>query len=353
MSFPEVQNKSEALFSEVTKLIEESRRSVAITVNSALTVLYWKVGRLINNEILKNKRAEYGEQIILNLSNELSLTYGKGWGLKQIRHCLRIAETFRDEQIVYALSRQFTWTHIRMISYIDDSLKRQFYLEMCRVEKWSTRVLRDKIDSMLFERTAISKKPEETIENDLQKLHEENKLTPDLVFRDPYFLDFLGLKDSYSEKDLEKAILNELEKFVLEIGQGFSFVERQKRMVIDHEDYHLDLLFYHRKLRRLVAIDLKLGKFEASYKGQMELYLRYLEKYDKEEGEESPLGLILCSEKSPEQIELLRLEESGIKVAEYMTELPPKELLEMKLQNAINLAKSQIEMRSYNEYDHR
>jgi predicted nuclease of restriction endonuclease-like (RecB) superfamily len=200
-----------------------------------------------------------------------------------------------------------------------------------------------------YERTAISKKPEKTISNDLKELRENDKLSLEMVFRDPYFLDFLGLKDTYSEKDLEKAILNELEKFILEIGQGFTFVERQKRMTIDNEDYHLDLLFFHRKLKRLVAIDLKLGKFKAAYKGQMELYLRYLEKHELEECEESPLGLILCSEKSPEQIELLKLEESGIKVAEYMTELPSKKLLEQKLRKAIEMAKTQIENRSSNE----
>jgi predicted nuclease of restriction endonuclease-like (RecB) superfamily len=353
MSFPEVQPKSEILFSEITNLIEESRKAVAVTVNSALTILYWKIGVLINNEILQRERAGYGEQIIANLSHELTIAYGNGWGVKQIRHCLRIAETFPDEQIVYALSRQFTWTHLRTISYVENDLKRQFYIEMCRIERWSTRILRDKIDSMLFERTAISKKPEETISKELEKLREDGKLLPEMVFRDPYFLDFLGLKDSFSEKDLERAILTELEKFILEIGQGFTFVERQKRMIIDNEDYHLDLLFYHRKLKRLVAIDLKLGKFKASYKGQMELYLRYLEKNEKESGEESPLGLILCSEKSPEQIELLKLEESGIKVAEYMIELPPKKLLEQKLHYAIELAKSQIESRSSNEYNNR
>ena len=347
----DVKHNSEVLFSEISDLIEESRKQVAVTVNAALTMLYWKVGKLINDEILLNQRADYGEQIVGNLSHKLYVTYGKGWGIKQIRHCLHTAETFPDEQIVYALSRQLTWTHLRIISYINGELKREFYIEMCRIEKWSTRVLAEKINSMLYERTAISKKPEITISQELKDLRENDKLSPEMVFRDPYFLDFLGLKDSYSEKDLERAILNELERFILEIGQGFTFVERQKRMVIDNEDYHLDLLFYHRKLKRLVAIDLKLGKFKASYKGQMELYLRYLEKYEIEEGENSPLGLILCSENSPEQIELLKLDESGINVAEYMTELPPKKLLEKKLNNAIELAKSQ--MGNSNEQDTR
>ncbi len=349
MSKTTIKHQHNSLFSEIKTMIEESRRHVAVTVNATITMLYWKIGKKIKEEVLDNQRAGYGEQIVQNLSIELTLMYGKGWGVKHIRHCLRIAETFHDEQIVYALSRQFTWTHLRILMYVDDGLKREFYIEMCRLEKWSTRTLNDKINSMLFERTAISKKPDQTIAFELKELRDEGKLSPEMVFRDPYFLDFLGLKDAFSEKDLEQAILNELEKFILEIGQGFTFVERQKRMVIDNEDHYLDLLFYHRKLRRLVAIDLKLGKFKASYKGQMELYLRFLEKYEKEEGEETPLGLILCSEKSPEQIELLKLEESGIKVAEYLTELPSKKLLERKIVQAIELAKLQIDNHSNHE----
>jgi len=345
MSLPEIKHNSENLFSEISNLIEESRKDVAVTVNAALTMLYWKVGKLINDEILQNQRADYGKQVVYSLTKKLTEQFGGGWSEQHLRHCLRSAEII-PQNIVSAVSRELSWTHIKLVMYLDDELKRQFYIEMCRMEKWSTRVLSDKINSMLYERTAISKKPQDTISKELKELHDQGNLSPEMVFRDPYFLNFLGLKDSYSEKDLEKAILNELEKFILEIGQGFTFVERQKRMVIDNEDYHLDLLFYHRKLKRLVAIDLKLGKFKASYKGQMELYLRYLEKFETEEGEKSPLGLILCSENSPEQIELLKLEESGIKVAEYMTELPSKKLLEKKLHTAIEMAKKQIESRS-------
>jgi predicted nuclease of restriction endonuclease-like (RecB) superfamily len=214
---------------------------------------------------------------------------------------------------------------------------------MCKVERWNVKTLREKIDGMLFERTAISKKPDEFIEKELRELREENKVTPDLVFRSPLFLDFLGLKDKYNEKNLEDAILSELEYFILELGQGFSFIERQKSMVIDGEDFKLDLLFYHRKLRRLVAIELKLGKFKAAYKGQMELYLRWLEKYEMQENEEMPIGLILCAEGNREQIELLQLDKSGIKIAEYLTSLPSQELLQQKLHKAVEVARSKME----------
>src|ERR1035437_9145373 len=196
---------------------------------------------------------------------------------------------------------------------------------------------------MLYERTAISKKPNQLIKQEIKELRNEDKLTPDLVFRDPYFLDFLGLKNTFSERNLEDAILRELENFILELGQGFSFVERQKRMIIDGKDFKLDLLFYHRKLKRLVAIDLKLGEFEAAYKGQMELYLRWLEKYDMQSGEDTPLGLILCAEGNNEQVELLQLGNTGIKIAEYLTELPDKKMLKQKLHATIEQNKKRLE----------
>ncbi len=332
------------LFSEIKLLIEEARQTVAVAVNAATTILYWNIGRRVNNEILENKRAEYGKEVVKTLSKELTQEFGKGWSEQHLRHCLRFAETFPDKEILYALSRQLSWTHFRTVIYLDDELKREFYIQMSRIENWNTRALNEKINSMLFERTAISKKPEELIKKELKELREENKLSPDLIFRDPYFLNFLGLEDNYSEKSLEDAILRELEKFILELGQGFTFVERQKRMLIDGDSFKLDLLFYHRKLKRLVAIDLKLDRFKAQYKGQMELYLRYLEKFETEKGEDLPIGLILCAEGSKEQIELLQLEESGIRVAEYLVELPSKELLQKKLHKVIELERKRLQM---------
>lgn len=339
----ELEKNEQLLINEIRSYVEEAKTTVAITANSATTILYWNIGNRINKEILDDKRAEYGKQIISKISHELTNEYGKGWSEKHLRHCLRFAETFQDSEIVYALSRQLTWTHFRTLIYIKDDLSRNFYLEICKIENWTTRELNEKIDSMLFERTAISKKPEEQIKQELKLLSEENKLTPDLVFRDPYVLDFLGLQDQFSEQTLEKAILRELEKFILELGQGFSFVDRQKRMLIDGENYKLDLLFYHRKLKRLVAIDLKLGRFKAEYKGKMELYLRYLNINDREEGEDLPIGLILCAEGNKEQIELLQLEESGIRVAEYIMELPPKDVLKKKLHKIIQTERKRLE----------
>ncbi|HMT75596.1 MAG TPA: PDDEXK nuclease domain-containing protein [Chitinophagaceae bacterium] len=321
-------------FQSVTLLIEQSRQQVVASFNAELVSLYWNVGTLIKKNILQNKRAGYGEQIIATLSGELIKKYGDGWSTKQLNHCLRSAETFSKKQIVSAVRRQLSWTHLKSILYLSNPLQREFYLEMCIAERWSTRQLQERIDSMLYERTAISKKPEALIKKELTALRNADKPSPDLIFRDPYILDFLGLKDTYSEKDLESAILAELQRFIVELGSDFAFLARQKRIQIDSEDYYIDLLFYHRQLQRLVAVDLKLGKFKAAYKAQMELYLNWLNKHERKETEQTPIGLILCADKSDEHIELLELNKGNIRVAQYYTELPPKKLLEQKLHKA-------------------
>jgi predicted nuclease of restriction endonuclease-like (RecB) superfamily len=332
----------DALYKDVQQLIEEARHRVATTVNAEITMLYWKVGKRINDEVLKGQRADYGKDIVNSLSKELTVEYGSGWGIKHLRHCLNFAETFSDEQIVYTLCRQLSWSHIRLLSYVSDPIKREFYTEICKLEHWSVRQLQDRINSMLYERTAISRKPEETIKTAISDLKERNQLSADMVFRDPYVLDFLGLADTWAETDLEAAILAELQRFIEELGAGFAFVARQKRITIDNRDYKIDLLFYHRRLKCLVAIDLKIGEFEAGHKGQMELYLRYLEKYEQEEGENTPIGLILCSGKNEEHVELMQLDKSNIRVAEYLTLLPPREVLREKLHLAIELAKQKL-----------
>lgn len=334
--------KSKALLTDLRQLIAEARQDVARQVNSALVLLYWRVGKRIRQDVLKEKRAEYGEQIVATLSQQLTREFGNGFSRRNLFNMTRFAEVFPQEKIVHALSAQLGWTHFRQIIYLDDPLKRDFYAEMCRIERWSTRTLEKKIGGMLFERTALSKKPDDLIHNELNLLRAEDKLTPDLVFRDPYFLDFLGLKDRYIEKDIEDAIMREMENFILELGIGFTFVARQKRIQVDNDDFYLDLLFYHRGLRRLVAIDLKLRDFQPGDKGQMEFYLRWLAKYEQKPGEESPIGLILCAGKKREQIELLELEKSGIRVASYWTKVLPRKLLQRKLHEAIQHARERL-----------
>ena len=324
-----------ALAIEVKHLIQSAKQRAVVAVNAELTLLYWQVGKRIADEVLGGERAEYGKQVIDHLARDLTVAFGKGWNKKQLHHCLRFAETFPEPEIVSALRRQLSWTHFKNLIYLDDSVKREFYQAMAVQERWSTRTLADRIDKQLFERTAISRKPEETIIHELALLRKQGLVNENLILKDPYILDFLELNDSYLEKDLEDAILRELQQFILELGSGFSFVARQYRIQIDNDDFYIDLLFYNRKLKRLVAIDLKMGNFKAEYKGQMELYLRWLAKYEQEADENPPLGIILCAGKKQEQIELVELDASGIHVAEYLTALPPKVVLEQRLHQAM------------------
>lgn len=318
-------------------IIIDSKNRAVQNVNSILTLMYWEIGNTINQEILKDLRAKYGKEIVVTVSRQLVGEFGRGFEEKNLRRMIQFATTFEKEKVV-TVSRQLSWSHFLVILPLKEELQRDFYLQICQTQKWSVRTFRDRVNSMLYERTALSKKPDELIAYEIEALA-KGKSSQDALLKDPYLLDFLDLQDRFLEKDLEDAILRQLEQFILELGHGFSFVARQKRIQLDGNDFYIDLLFYNRNLKKLVAIDLKIGEFKASYKGQMELYLRWLDKYEKQEGEESPLGIILCTGKQEEQIELLELEKSGIHVAEYLTVLPPKKQLEAKLHEALQLAK--------------
>ncbi|GAB1449110.1 PDDEXK nuclease domain-containing protein [Bacteroidota bacterium] len=326
------------IYSDICNLVENARRQVASTTNKTLTLLYWQIGNRINSDVLVHQRAAYGKQIVSQLAAKLQQQFGKrGFQERNIRRMMQFAELFPDLQIVSQAATKLSWSHFIELIPIQESLQREFYLTMALIENWGRDTLRSKIDSMLYERSLISGKAEQIVKSELDNARMGEAISPDLVFKSPYFLDFTGLKGYYSEKSLEDSLLVAMEQFIMELGVGFTFVERQKRLIIDNEDFYIDLLFYHRKLRRLIAVELKLGKFKAAYKGQMELYLNWLDKNEKQTGEETPLGLILCAEGGHEQIELLKLEQSGIKVAEYLTELPDKKLLQEKLRKEINL----------------
>ena len=343
MDSTELTQNNMNLFSDVCSIIDGARGRLANYANTEVIVTKWQIGIRIKRDVLKDKRADYGKTIVKDLSKKLTDKYGKGWGVKTLWHCLRAAETFTQEEIVSAAQRQLTWTHLKAIMYVEDPLARQFYAEMCCVEHWDTRTLDDKIDKNLYLQTALSRKPENVIKRELAEAKEKNQLLPDMVFRSSYFLDMLGLPDAFSEKDLESAIITQIEDFLKELGTDFSFIGRQKRITIDSTDYYMDLLFYHRELRRLVCIDLKLGKFKPEYEGQMLLYLRYLNKNVRKEWEGSPIGLILCSEGNTEHVEYLMLDEkSPIKVAQYYTKLPDKKLLAEKLKRAVAIAREEL-----------
>lgn len=297
------------------------------------------IGKRINQEILKSERAEYGRQLINKLASQLQTQYGQGYDKTSLSRMIKFSKLYPDMQIVATLSQQLCWSHVIKLITISDDLKRDFYTEICRLENWDVRTFNNKINSMLYERTALSKKPEHLIKNEIEQLRKTNTLTPDFIFHDPCFLNFTGLKQEYSETDLENAILDELTKFIREFGNDFCFVDRQKRMSTENKDRYLDLLFFHRGLRRLIAVELKIGSFEPAHKGQMEWYLNWLDKNERKSGEERPLGIILCADKDQEDVEYLELNASGIHVAQYLTELPPRELLEEKLRKAVAIAR--------------
>ena len=334
-----VKESKESLLIELRGLIEHARDYISQAANSTLTMLYWQVGKRIQREVLRDGRAEYGEQIVSTLSTQLGQEFGHGFGLRSLRRMVQFADTFPDETIVAELSQALSWSHFIEILPLKQPLEREYYAEMCRVERWSVRTLRERIGTQLYLRTAISKQPDAVVRAEISHLRAGGQMTPDLVFRDPYMLGFLGLSNGYSERDLEAAILREMERFLLELGAGFSFVARQKRISVGPDDFYIDLLFYHRQLRRLVAVELKLEKFAPAHKGQMELYLRWLDKHDRVPGEESPIGLILCASADTEQVELMELGAANIRVAEYRAHIPDMALLKHELHRAVIFAK--------------
>ena len=332
------------LLSDLRTLIQSARQRVATVANTTHTMLCWHVGRRLLKENLQDGRAAYGKRILATVSQQLQAEFGEGYTYSSLTRMIRFAEAQPNEAIVSTLSTQLSWSHFLEILPIKDPLARDFYAEMCRIEHWGVHTLRKKIGGMLFQRTALSKNTKEVISAELGNLR-AGHVTPETVFRDPYILDCLGLKGAYSERDLESAILREMEGFLLEMGPGFSFVARQKRMSVGKDDFHLDLLFYHRHLRRLVAIELKLESFQPAHVGQMEFYLHWLDKHERAPGEESPIGMILCASADAEQVELCQLDTKAIRVSKYLTELPPMALLQTRLHQAIEHAREQAAIR--------
>jgi predicted nuclease of restriction endonuclease-like (RecB) superfamily len=323
-----------SLFMRVAEIIENRKSRAGAYANREATLMYWEVGEHINSVVLDGGRAEYGKKILTTLSAKLVAKYGKSFTERNLYRMILFAERFSDKEILPPLAAKLNWSHIIELLPLKTDEARIYYANDVVARGYGAKELRRQISRKAYERreianTALSK----------------GSSVPFNTFKDPYLLDLFGLRDNFIEADLEKAILMELESFLLEFGHGFTFVERQKRMIIDDEDIVLDLLFYHRVLRRLVAVELKLGVFKASYKGQMELYLKWLDKYERQAGEEAPIGIILCATASREKIELLELDKAGIAVAEYWTNLPPKAEFERKIKEMLAEARERLERR--------
>ena len=334
----ELQQISTRITDGVGNIIEQSKRTIAVYLNSEVSMTYWKIGKYIAGELDAIGEEKYGSKIVATLSHQLSVRYGKGYTRTAIIRMVKVAREYPDEQIAATLSHQLTWSHFVELIAISDPTKRLFYQQMSILYHWSVRQLRDQEDKMVYERSLIAAKPEDEQVKVLTTVA-DGDITPDVILKSSYVVDFLGLKRGFSEEELEDAVVEQLEKFIMELGQDFAFLERQKKIPVDSIDYKLDLLFYHRRLHRLLAIDLKLGKFKPEYKGQMELYLKYLKKYEMQPGEEEPIGLLLCSEGNTEHIELLMLDEQNIKVAQYLTILPEKQWFIDKMNRSIAIAR--------------
>jgi len=322
------------LLKNISKIIESRKNRAGSYANREITLMYWEIGRYIGSVLLGGERAKYGKQIFATLSRKLVEKYGNSFEEKNLYRMVQFSETFPEHKIISSLSTQLSWSHFRELLPIKDERARSYYTTDAFKRQLSVREMVKQISRKAYERQEIA-----------NTQLTEKSIVPFNVFKDPYLLDTLGLKENFLESDLEKAILTELEAFILEFGHGFSFVERQKRMIMDDEDFVLDLLFYHRILKRLVAVELKIGKFIPQYKGQMEFYLKWLNKYERHDGENEPIGLILCTKASRNQIELLELDKAGIAVAEYWTNLPPKALLEEKIKTILAEARERLERR--------
>jgi predicted nuclease of restriction endonuclease-like (RecB) superfamily len=327
------------LLQDISQLIESAKNHVAQYANAALVMLYWQIGQRIHQDILNEERAEYGEQVVKQLAHELKERYGSGFDRPNLSRMIKFSRLYPDQQICVTLSHKLSWSHLVKLIAVENTLQRDFYTEMCCLERWNVRNLREKIDGMLYERTAIAKQPEAIIKTELEKLKQGDRTNPDLYLQDPCLLKFLYPRQILTEHDLEEAILDELQAFIQEMGSDFCFVARQKRMSTLHNDRFLDLLFFHRGMRRVIAIELKMTAFQPEHAGQMEWYLKWLAKHEQRPGEESPLGIIICAKKDQEDIELLELNKNGIHVAEYITALPPRDVFEAKLHTAIEMAR--------------
>lgn len=333
----------DALYRDIRHLVEQARTQVVVQVNQALVLTYWHIGKVIKSQVLQGERAAYGAGVLKQLAVRLTHDYGSGFSHSGLTRMAKLYDCLPDENIVATLSQQLSWSHFVELIKIDDPTQRRFYVELCAQSRWSVRTLRERMDSLLFERTALAKRPEQAIRQELAQLNQGGSSSPALFLKDPYLLDFLDLKDGFTERDLEAAILAELERFILDLGSDFAFMGRQKRIQVGGHDYYIDLLFFHRRLRRLVLIELKLGEFRPEHKGQVELYLKWLARHEQQPGENAPIAIILCSDKDAEVVELMDLEPDGIHVAEYWLQLPPPEVLRAKLHKALVEARVRLD----------
>ena len=337
----------DVLLTDVARVIAEARRAAARSINSIMTMTYWFVGRrIVEHEQQGARRAGYGEQLIKRLSTDLSKRFGRGFSERNIEQMRAfflgwpILQASKLDEIPQAATAelldvrrtaeprfQLPWTHYVKLLSVKDSHARSFYEAEALRGGWTTRQLDRQIQSQFYQRTALSRNKAAMLRKGT-KAKSEDAVTAEEEIKDPYVLEFLDLKDEFSENDLEAALIARLETFLLELGDDFAFVGRQRRLRLDDEWYRVDLLFFHRRLRCLIVADLKLGKFTHADAGQMHMYLNYAREHWTRPGENPPVGLILCAKKG-EAVARYAIEglPNKILAAEYRTTLPDEELL--------------------------
>ena len=320
----------ESVYGNIKKILDDARSEAMRTVNFAMVRAYWEIGRIIVEEEQNGKeRAEYGRALIEELSKRLTADYGRGFTTTNLWYMRQFYLTFTN---LHALRGELTWTHYRLLLKVEEEKARSFYMLEAISNNWSTRELERQISSLLYERIALSREKEE-----VKELSTRGQIIqkPDDIIKDPYVLEFLGIEEGkrYLEKDMEKALISRLQDFLLELGKGFSFVTRQKRITINGDHFYIDLVFYNYMLKCFVLIDLKVGKLSHQDIGQMDFYVRYFEKEIKPEGDNPTIGLILCADKNDMMAKYTLLEGSKqIFASRYKLYLPSEEELRAELE---------------------
>jgi predicted nuclease of restriction endonuclease-like (RecB) superfamily len=318
-----------SIYENIRMAVAEAQNKIYSTVNFVMVETYWNVGKQIYEAQGENERAEYGSRLLKYISDKLTAEFGKGYTVANLKNMRQFYVTFQNG---YALRNQLSWTHYRILMRVEDENARQFYLDECIKSTWSTRQLERQINSFYYQRL-LSSQDKDSVRNEIQKL--EKGIDAKDIIRDPYVLEFLGLEQTPNlyEKDLEQGLINHLQRFLLELGRGFSFVSRQKRITFDGEHYYIDLVFYNYILKCFVIIDLKVGKLRHQDIGQMQMYVNYFTREMMNEGDNVPIGIVLCADKSESVVKYTLPENnSQIFTSKYKLYMPTEDELKQELE---------------------
>lgn len=333
----------DSIYKEIKSILKQARNKVYKVANNTMVEAYWNIGRVIVEKQRGSNKAEYGTALIKNLSKKMTKEFGKGFTVANLKNMRQFYLIFQKS---YALRSELTWTHYRLLMRVENENARNFYIEECIKSNWSTRQLERQITTLFYERL-LSSKDKEKVSKEIYKLEPQIKKAEDII-KDPYVLEFLGLPEntSFLEKNLEQALIDHLQKFLLELGRGFSFVARQKRITFDGRHFYIDLVFYNYLLKCFVLIDLKVGDLTHQDLGQMQMYVHYFEEEMMNEGDNPPIGIVLCADKSDSIVKYtLSKNETQVFASKYKAYLPSEEELLSEIRKEYNMLKQEEELR--------